>query len=995
MKPPAQPAYSDFVPKFMRLLFAAGDTVALGRIDAFGNWSESKHTLDGAVALLLTKEDTANLYFRASALAGGSGYGADNCASARALFLDIDYGSAGHKRKSPFKTVDDVVGYLLTMPLRPSVAWHTGHGLQCLYLLKEPCVFPAGGGNAVDFVRYRQAGLGLVKLAMADAAFTPEHAYRVPLTVNSKAHKEAGLPDVRGEVLWLEENRRHTLSEIEAACKGYGIGDLLKEKEADKPAQHPEPDDKVSDYAKLPQDLRLEIETAGAERSDRLFGIVGTMVRLGYGDAFITEAVGHGTDFVEKYGHRAGGLRREVEQCAAKIRGGHYVYGGRSAPPVRVYNVPVQVRLGDCAQLPAALEAKLKGYAQIAGVELLQRVRDASRFHEHLSSTRTSGVIESGCGAGKSVWAISHIAAHAADDNRFVYVTETVEALHRAADTLEKLTQVGVGRVHGFNGPRCKQLCGIERTWKQCLRNDPKSACSACAFTDMCSYFTRDAQERRPILCMTHSGFIRALEDGSNLLKDANIVIDEGLSPFDTWTVTVDELRQLLRWLNAGTHMLGRLFPGTSVAEATALARYAIAGDADTYARRNYVFMDEKQTSALADILAALRSEMRTRPLQAGFGSHSDDPETARDTLAALLNFFRPSVRADATYAYTETKSAGCWQIQCKRSSFSFGTDGNWKCLWMLNASAQLSAFPYPDQMPVYSCPDLKGNSGLVTLHVLRSNPTKAKQDLTLRLGRVPMAYGQYMRGHKRVLVCADKASDKVEAIEAQVKQICGADSEVTVLSRGRIKGVNVAGDCTLCLLQGLSTFTGIDDCALSACLTYRRTFPDTHVFNEHRRPLWDRDGMRVPAMRNYYALRSLDEIYQAVWRTAVRNDRKVEAVVVVPDPNWLVALYRTVMPEYVLGSAYKEKKGAETVTMPDGSTATQAWDWEWDDGIYGLGVTCMPIDTEITKPDLARALGYRGEDAWEKNKPKIMALVGDFFGEGHNNRWLRRKAGS
>jgi hypothetical protein len=94
----------------MRLLFAAADTVALARIDAGGNWSESRHGLDQAVAWLLANPDTPNLYFRASALAGGSGYGADNCASARALFLDIDYGGAGHKRKSPFKTVDDALG---------------------------------------------------------------------------------------------------------------------------------------------------------------------------------------------------------------------------------------------------------------------------------------------------------------------------------------------------------------------------------------------------------------------------------------------------------------------------------------------------------------------------------------------------------------------------------------------------------------------------------------------------------------------------------------------------------------------------------------------------------------------------------------------------------------------------------------------------------------------------------------------------------------------
>ena len=42
---------------------------------------------------------------------------------------------------------------------------------------------------------------------------------------------------------------------------------------------------------------------------------------------------------------------------------------------------------------------------------------------------------------------------------------------------------------------------------------------------------------------------------------------------------------------------------------------------------------------------------------------------------------------------------------------------------------------------------------------------------------------------------------------------------------------------------------------ALHACLQYRRTFPDTHVFNDKGQPLWDRDGMRVPANMDGTAL--------------------------------------------------------------------------------------------------------------------------------------------
>jgi hypothetical protein len=978
---PSQPQYEDFIEKFMRLLFSDGDNVALAGLDAYGNWSNISLTLDEAIAHLLANPDTPNLYFRASAHDGSRNYAACNCTRAQALFLDIDYGSVGHKRKSPFKTVDDALCYLLTLPLRPSVAWHTGHGLQCAFLLKEPCVFPAGGGAAESLSLYRDASEGLASMAMADSAFTPEHAYRVPLTINSKAHAHPGTPDVRGRLLWLEDWRRFGLSEIAEAVKGYGIADLLN----DTPALSQAPEHDVCDYGSLPQDLRDAIEASGAERSDRLFGIVGWMVRLGYGDDAIAAAVAHGTDFVEKFGHRQGGLGAEVRRCAAKIREGRYVYGGKASKPVRVYNVPVPVALNDCSPLTPEFEAVLGRYGQVTDAKLLPRVRDAARFHEHLHSTRASGVIESGCGAGKSVWALCHIALHARGA-RYVYVTETVEALHRAADVLAKLTDAGVGRVHGFNAAACKSLCGAEHSWRECRRNDPGSACAACAFTSKCPYYTRDRQMRQPILCMTHAGFIRAMEDGSEALVDANVIIDEGLSPFDSWSATHDELRRLASVEGVPQDLLQVLFPYTALANAGILKAYGVDGS-DAYARRNFVYRSEKDTAALAPAVDSLRQILA----RGGAGFGPNDTETVRDTVAGIVNFFRSTVRCDASYAYTETRDG----IECKRSGFDLGGGGEWRSLWMLNASASLAPFPYPSNMAVYACPDLKGNSALVTLHVLRANPTKARQDLSVRLAQVPMVFGQTMRRHRRVLVCADKDSERVEEIEDQVRRVCGEDAQVTVLSRGRIKGVNTAGDCTLCLLQGLSTFTGISDCALHACLQYRRTFPDTHVFNDKGQPLWDRDGMRVPAMRDYYALRSLDEIYQAVWRTAVRNDRKVEAVVVVPDPNWLVALYRTVMPEFVIGSAYKEKAGAETFTRIDGAQETRMWNWVWDDGMYGLGVICMQPGQEITKTGLAQALGYSGEDAWEKNKPKIMGLLGDFFEDGHSNRWLRRKAGA
>lgn len=243
------------------------------------------------------------------------------------------------------------------------------------------------------------------------------------------------------------------------------------------------------------------------------------------------------------------------------------------------------------------------------------------------------------------------------------------------------------------------------------------------------------------------------------------------------------------------------------------------------------------------------------------------------------------------------------------------------------------------------------------------------------------------------MLVAVDKDGGSLDEVRRQIQAFCGADARIHVLRRGRIKGVNTAGDCTLAYLGSMATFTGIDDCALHASLQLGRTFPDRpHVYAQSGKPNWPGGRMRVPAMRNYYALRSLDELYQAVWRTAVRNDRAVEAIVVVPDEHWLTALWRTVMPGFHMGSAYRERGGEETLVV-GGRTLELRWDFEEDPRMFGLRIVEMAPGEEISKARVADELGYGGDRAWEKNKAAIMALLEPFFEPGSTNRVLRRKA--
>ena len=183
----------------MQAIFAPTDTVVLGRLNK--SWENVSQNRDHAIHTLREHQNTPNIYFRASAHDGTSSYGKNNCIRVQAFFLDIDYGTDGHRKANPFRSMDDAAGYLLTMPIRASVAWHTGHGVQACYLLKQPYLFPLGGGDALSMARYEEVSRKLSKMAMSDSTFTAEHAFRVPLTLNDKREKDPNLAVVRGSLL--------------------------------------------------------------------------------------------------------------------------------------------------------------------------------------------------------------------------------------------------------------------------------------------------------------------------------------------------------------------------------------------------------------------------------------------------------------------------------------------------------------------------------------------------------------------------------------------------------------------------------------------------------------------------------------------------------------------------------------------------------------------------------------------------------------------------
>jgi hypothetical protein len=1021
MRKPVQPAPAAFLPAFFGALYGPTDRLNVaqlfpGKDGGKGTRRDASLLRDDAVRWVDLHRDmqTPNLYFAAGVHNGGEKYSEADFTSVPALFVDLDAGPG-----KPFRDIDDILAFLLTHPVqRATAAWVTGNGVQMLFLLDKPVPFVAGTPEAE---RLKQVWWRLTEAFVADACRGPQHLFRVPTTLNVKPDRGSK----EGYLLWDDNyvlEHRWTLDELDQAVLPWVKPPAASDTDGPVPAV-PYAGANVVPYDSLPGPLRAEIEGPHADRSQAMFSLVGKLVRAEYSEATIQAAIAKGSAFRKKYGRR---LADEVDRCLRKITQSPWRSQAGGAVPLPMRSGMQSIGLGECAALPSGVADKLALYGRNAGLSLHPWVPDAARFHEHVVAQNRQGVLLAPCGAGKSTWAMAHIAAHARDDNRHIYVVETVRQLYHAADRLDKLADVPVGRVHAFNAEKCKELCGTEQDWRQCAPKNPSAVCHTCEANNRCAFYGRAEEEVRPIVVMTHAGLVRWIEDGSPLLTDARVIVDEDLNVFADWETSATDLR-LVQGYNENRLPWGVLFPYSRAASLQELEEWQIAKQGRSFAARAYTYRDFASAPDLPGLHAQLRRMLATdlQPNNA-FEERPGDRERVREILAGLINLLRPSVQGDTAYTVAESMTAsGEWTYRIRKQRFSLGTDQPWRSMWILNASAMLTPVEYPSNLPVFACPDLPDASHLLRLHIVLASPTAKALDRKLVLSTVSQRYSEFRGRHRRVLIATSKDEEGLQETKDMLTRLWAeADPPTfTCMTRGRIKGSNEAGDCTLAILAPMPLFTTVDDYVLQAALLVKRTIPRSAVFNTANDALKMPAGrFAMPEVQECYALGAMDELYQAVWRAAVRNGKPTEVVFAIPDVTWMSTLWQTVMPQAQVVSAYELA----------GEGEAKAWREEQEAVLSGLAtasnqpplamaaianqrislqetkdepvfvanrqilglqsVINMPAGTRIAKSELAGMLGYSG--GWRECKDRVLPLVAEWMAEAEDdNRAMTRRA--
>jgi len=106
------------------------------------------------------------------------------CAGTSVLWVDLDYGTDGHKRPSKFATLEEALVAVKSLDEKPDMVVHTGGGLHLYWRLTERADFP----GSLD--RVELANKTLAKLCDGDAVHDVSHIMRVPGTRNWKYETE-------------------------------------------------------------------------------------------------------------------------------------------------------------------------------------------------------------------------------------------------------------------------------------------------------------------------------------------------------------------------------------------------------------------------------------------------------------------------------------------------------------------------------------------------------------------------------------------------------------------------------------------------------------------------------------------------------------------------------------------------------------------------------------------------------------------------------------
>jgi len=243
--------------------------------------------------------------------------GKKDVAYANCLFVDIDYGSEGHKKGSFYSSEEEVLSAMVSFELKPSIVYHSGHGIQAIYLFEQALSI----GKDISIAEYETLNRQLQQALKADTTPSIGHLLRLPGSLNLKtAPKPVEIIEVT-EFFYPLETFRRVLAKNQKTPLNPATGgeqtSRLKKVKCDKR--------KLNDRIKyLVKDLTDLYDTENTDRSNLVFKAILEMTKQKLTDSEIYSVVTlSGSSMYEYLLMKRGDeeeIKKEVVRCIRKSR---------------------------------------------------------------------------------------------------------------------------------------------------------------------------------------------------------------------------------------------------------------------------------------------------------------------------------------------------------------------------------------------------------------------------------------------------------------------------------------------------------------------------------------------------------------------------------------------------------------------------------------------------------------------------------------------------
>lgn len=255
--------------------FSSRGLLELRRIGFDGSLIDAEFfsTAEEAHAHALTVQ-SANVYFGVMLRRDRHGDKAHVLPLATCAWLDLDYGTEGHKKSNSVATREESLRQINSFSIPPSIVVDSGHGFHLYWLFYAPA-------ELTSLAKIERITFGLAKAFHGDCTWDATRILRVPGTMNMKE----GCPTVPCTIIDWHPDRRYKLEDFEPWAK-----DPSTSKADDVVFSQPQVPPPDLQSLNLPAQT-LELINTGKQEGDRYLSrseadmaVVGALVGDGFSD---------------------------------------------------------------------------------------------------------------------------------------------------------------------------------------------------------------------------------------------------------------------------------------------------------------------------------------------------------------------------------------------------------------------------------------------------------------------------------------------------------------------------------------------------------------------------------------------------------------------------------------------------------------------------------------------------------------------------------------